>query len=178
MIQEGMMISKKMADRINLQINREMYSAYLYLALAAKMTEQGYAGMGTWLTVQYHEEMFHAVKFAKYLAGQCAVVTYDAIAAPEIKSVAVKDVFEQVYAHEQFITASICEMVELARAEKDYATENLLAWYIDEQVEEEKNDMEILQLIDLIGGTAHGLFMINIELGKRDAKVALDFTKV
>jgi ferritin len=172
------MISQKMTDRINLQINRELYSAYLYLALAAKMTEQGYAGIGSWLTVQYHEEMFHAMKFVKYLAEQNVAVTYEAIAAPEIKSVAVKDVFKQVYAHEQFVTASIREMVELARAEKDYATENLLDWYIDEQVEEEKNDTEILQMVDLIGGTAHGLFMINIELGKREAKVALDFTKV
>ena len=90
----------------------------------------------------------------------------------------VKDIFKQVYAHEQFVTASIREMVELSRAEKDYATENLLAWYINEQVEEEKNDVEILQLIDLIGGTAHGLFMLNIELGKRDAKVTLDYTKL
>lgn len=172
------MISQKMTDRINLQINRELYSAYLYLALAAKMTEQGYAGIGNWLTVQYHEEMFHAMKFVKYLAEQNVVVKYEAVAAPEIKGVAVKDVFKQVYAHEQSVTASIREMVELARAEKDYATENLLDWYIDEQVEEEKNDTEILQLVDLIGGTAHGLFMINIELGKRDAKVALDFTKI
>jgi len=172
------MISQKMTDRINLQINREMYSAYLYLAMAAKLTEQGYAGIGKWLTVQYHEEMFHAMKFAKYLAEQGVAVKYEALAAPEIKSVVVKDIFKQVYAHEQFVTASIREMVELSRAEKDYATENLLAWYINEQVEEEKNDVEILQLIDLIGGTAHGLFMLNIELGKRDAKVTLDYTKL
>jgi ferritin len=172
------MISQKMADRVNLQINREMYSAYLYLAMGAKMTEAGYTGIGKWLTVQYHEEMFHAMKFAKYLEDQGAAVKYAKIEEPKFKATAIKDLFQEVYEHEKFVTASIREMVELARAEKDYATENLLAWYIDEQVEEEKNDLEILQAIDLLGNSAQGLFMLNIELGKRDAGVALDFTKI
>ncbi|HEY9054449.1 MAG TPA: ferritin [Rectinemataceae bacterium] len=172
------MISQKMADRINLQINREMYSAYLYLAMAARMKEAGYQGIGKWLTVQYHEEMFHAMKFVHYLEEQGATVKYAQIDTPAFSETGVKEIFQHIYKHEQFVTASIREMVELARAEKDYATENLLSWYIDEQVEEEKNDLEILQLIDLVGGTAHGLFMINIELGKREAGVALDYTKL
>lgn len=172
------MISKEMTDRVNLQINREMYSAYLYLAMAAKAKAAGYQGIGKWLTVQYHEEMLHAMKFVRYLEDQSATVSYGAIAAPEVKGESVKDIFSQVYEHEQFVTASIREMVELARAEKDYATENLLTWYVDEQVEEEKNDLEILQLVDLIGGTAHGLFMLNVELGKRETSVALDYAKL
>ncbi|MEW6549248.1 MAG: ferritin [Spirochaetota bacterium] len=172
------MISQKMTDRINLQINREMYSAYLYLAMGAKMTEEGYVGIGKWLTVQYHEEMFHAMKFAKYLQDQGAAVKYAKLDEPKFKGTNIKELFQEVYEHEKFVTASIREIVELARAEKDYATENLLAWYIDEQVEEEKNDLEILQTIDLLGNSPHGLFMLNIELGKRDASVALDFTKV
>jgi ferritin len=172
------MISQKMADRINVQINREMYSAFLYLAMAAKMTETGYTGFGKWLTVQYHEEMFHAMKFAKYLEEQGAAVKYGKIDEPTFKETGIKEIFQHVYKHEQGVTASIREMVELAKAEHDYATENLLKWYIDEQVEEEKNDTEILQTIDLLGNTAHGLFMLNIELGKRQASVALDFNAI
>jgi len=172
------MISQKMADRINVQINREMYSAYLYLAMGAKMTESGYTGIGKWLTVQYHEEMFHAMKFAKYLQDQGAAVKFGKIDEPKFSETGIKELFQHVYTHEQGVTASIREMVELARSEKDYATENLLAWYINEQVEEEKNDLDILQAIDLLGNSQHGLFMLNIELGKRDASVALDFTKV
>lgn len=172
------MISSKMTDRINLQINREMYSAYLYLAMAARMTEAGYTGIGKWLTVQYHEEMFHAMKFAKYLQDQGASVKYAQLDTPAFAETGIKELFQHVLKHEQFVTSSIREIVELARAEKDYATENLLAWYIDEQVEEEKNDQEILQAIDLLGNNAQGLFMLNIELGKRDNHAPLDFTKI
>jgi len=171
------MISKTMADRINLQINREMFSAYLYLAMAAKMKEAGYAGIGTWLTVQYHEEMFHAMKFAAYLESQGAAVKYARIDEPAFSDGSVKELFQQVLKHEQFVTASIREIVELARAEKDYATENLLRWYVDEQVEEEKNDADILQSLELIGNNAKGIFMLNIELGKRANSAPLDFTK-
>jgi len=161
------MISSKMTDRINLQINREMYSAYLYLAMAAKMKETGYAGVANWLTVQYHEEMFHAMKFVKYLEEQGAAVKYAQIDTPVFAETSIKELFQHILKHEQFVTSSIREIVELSRAEKDYATENLLQWYIDEQVEEEKNDFDILQTIDLLGNNAQGLYMLNIELGKR-----------
>jgi ferritin len=171
------MISNKMAERINLQINREMYSAYLYLAMAAKMTETGYQGIGKWLTIQYHEEMFHAMKFVKYLQDQGAAVKYAQIDAPSFSETGEKELFQHILKHEQFVTASLREIVELARSEKDYATDNLLAWYIDEQIEEEKNDSEILQAIDLIGNNAQGLFMLNIELGKRENHAPLDFAK-
>jgi len=172
------MISSKMNDRINLQINREMYSAYLYLAMAARMTETGYTGIGTWLTVQYHEEMFHAMKFSKYLVDQGATVKYAQIDSPAFSETGIKELFQHILKHEQFVTSSIREMVELARAEKDYATENLLQWYIDEQVEEEKNDMEIIQTSDLLGNSPHGLFLLNVELGKRANGAPLDFTKI
>ncbi len=172
------MLSQKMIDRINLQINREMASAYLYLSMAAKMKEFGYSGIGKWLTVQYHEEMFHAMKFASYLHDQNATVTYRAIEVPEFKEKEVKPLFQHVLAHEQGVTASIREIMDLAIAEKDYATQSLAQWYIGEQIEEEKNASEILQNIDLLGNSAQGLFMLNIELGKRDASVPLDFNNV
>jgi ferritin len=90
----------------------------------------------------------------------------------------VRPLFEHVLKHEQFVTASIREIMDLALEEKDYATQNLVQWYIDEQVEEEKNAADILQAIDLLGNTPQGLFMLNIELGKREAEAPLDFSKV
>ncbi len=170
------MISKKMSDRINLQINREMYSAYLYLAMAARMGEAGYKGVANWLTIQYHEEMFHAMKLYGYLQDQGASVALDTIARPDFKETGVKEIFQHTLEHEKGVTASIREIAALAREEKDYATENFIAWYVDEQVEEEKNAMEILQTIDLLGNNAQGIFMLNIELGKRKLGVPSDFT--
>jgi ferritin len=172
------MISKKMTDRINEQINREMFSAYLYMAMSARMTEAGYRGVGKWFMVQYHEEMFHAMKFYGYLQDQGAAVDLKAIAVPAFKETAIKDLFQHALAHEKSVTASIHEIMALAVEEKDYATQSLAEWYVNEQVEEEKNGADILQAIDLLGNSAQGLFMLNIELGKRDLDVASDFTKL
>lgn len=172
------MISAKMADRINLQISREMFSAYLYLAMSARFREAGYTGVAKWLTVQYHEEMFHAMKFAAYLQDQGAAVKYAALGAPEFPETEIKPLFQHVLKHEQGVTASLREIMVLSKEEKDYATETLLQWYLTEQVEEEKNAAEILQTIDLLGNSAHGLFMLNIELGKRSAEVPLDFNAI
>ena len=88
------MISKRMTDRINEQINREIYSAYLYLAMSARMTEAGYKGVGKWLMIQYHEEMFHAMKFLTSLHDRGATVLLKQISAPEFKETAVKELFQ------------------------------------------------------------------------------------
>ncbi len=172
------MISKKMADRINEQVNREMYSAYLYLAMAARMTEAGYKGVGNWLTIQYHEEMYHAMKFCGYLQDQGQAVELKAIAKPEFKETAIKEIFQHALEHEKGVTKSIHEIMAQAVDEKDYATESLARWYVDEQVEEEKNATEILQTIDLVGNSAQGLFLLNVELGKRGLSIPSDFTKL
>ena len=172
------MISKKMSDRINEQINREMYSAYLYLAMAAKMTEAGYKGVGNWFTIQFHEEMYHAMKFYGYLQDQGAAVELKAIAKPEIKETTIKELFQRSLEHEKGVTKSIHEILTEAVGEKDYATEILAQWYVTEQVEEEKNASEILQTIDLLGNSAQGLFLLNVELGKRSLSAPSDFTKL
>jgi ferritin len=172
------MISKKMSDRINEQINREMFSAYLYLAMAAKMTEAGYKGVGNWFTIQFHEEMYHAMKFYGYLQDQGAAVELKAIAKPEIKETTIKELFQRSLEHEKGVTKSIHEILTEAVGEKDYATEILAQWYVTEQVEEEKNASEILQTIDLLGNSAQGLFLLNVELGKRSLSAPSDFTKL
>jgi len=174
--EEMYMISQKVIDRINVQIEREMYSAFLYMTMSAEMSKQGYTGIAKWLMVQYHEEMFHAMKFYKYLIEQGAKPAVPAIKEAQVKSgIGIKELFTEVLKHEKTVTASIRELLELASAEKDYATENVVRWYIDEQVEEEKNAEEILQNIELLGENKQGLFMLNIELGKRELSVASNF---
>jgi ferritin len=172
------MISKRMSDRINEQVNKEMYSAYLYMAMSARMGEAGYKGIAKWLMVQYHEEMFHAMKLYGYLEDQGAAVELKALAKPEFKAGPVKELFQQVLEHEKAVTKSIHEIAAMAREEKDYATEGLAQWYVGEQVEEEKNVSEILQTIGLLGDSAQGNFMLNIELGKRKLGVASDFSEM
>ena len=172
------MIPKKLADRVNLQIAREMESAFLYLEMSSRMVDEGYNGFANWLTVQYHEEMFHAMKFARYLQDRGASFAVPAIAKQEVKETAVKAIFERVLEHERKVTASINELYELAIAEKDYPTQVLCQWYIDEQVEEEKNAEEILRNLALLGDSKQGTFMLNIELGKRKASIPLDFTEI
>lgn len=171
------MISKKMADRINEQINREIFSAYLYLGMSARMTEAGYHGVGKWLMIQYHEEMFHAMKFYGYLQDQGSAVELKAIAAPSFKETGIKELFQHVLEHEKGVTKSIHEIMTQAIEEKDYATQAFTQWYVNEQIEEEKNDTDILQAIELIGNSNQGLYLLNIELGKRDLDVPSDFTK-
>ena len=170
------MLSAKMSDRINEQINREMFSAYLYMAMSARMGEAGYKGIAKWLMIQYHEEMFHAMKLYGYLEDQGAAVRLKAIASPDFKETGVMELFQRVLEHEKGVTASIREIAAMAREEKDYATEGLMQWYVSEQVEEERNAAEILQTIDLMGGSAQGLFLLNVELGKRSLGVPSDFT--
>jgi len=172
------MLSKKIVDRINLQINREMYSAYLYMAMSAQLNDDGYKGISTWMMTQYHEEMFHAMKLYAYLQSQGASPAIEKIDAPAVKAKTVKEIFSASLEHEKFVTASIRELLELAISEKDYATENLVRWYVDEQVEEEQNVVDILQTIEVIGDGKQGLFMLNIELGKRKPSIPLDFTSL
>ncbi|HET7838822.1 MAG TPA: ferritin [Rectinemataceae bacterium] len=172
------MISKKMTDRINEQINKEMYSAYLYLAMSARMGEAGYKGISSWLTVQYHEEMFHAMKFYHYLQDQGASVQLKGIAQPDFKETGVKELFQHVLEHEKAVTKSIHEIMALALEEKDFATQALDQWYVNEQVEEERNAMEILQAIELLGNSPQGLYMLNVQLGKRSLGVPSSFLEL
>lgn len=170
------MISKKVADRINLQINRETFSAYLYMAMSARMSEDGYNGIAKWFMVQYHEEMFHSMKFFQYLLDQGAKPVMEKVDKPDVKAKTIKEFFEATLEHEKFVTASIRELLELAAVEKDYATENLVRWYINEQAEEEKNVNDILRNLELLGDGKQGVFMLNIEMGKRGVTIPLDYS--
>jgi len=161
------MISKKTAKAINTQINREFYSAFLYLAMANDAMDKGFKGAANWLTIQFKEEQEHAMKFAKYLQDQGAKVELAAIAAPKTEWKDLLEMFKDSLAHEKKVTAWICEINDLAVTEKDYATQNMLKWFIDEQVEEEANATDVIWMLEMSAGSKGALFMADKTLGKR-----------
>ena len=156
-----------MVEVLNLQLNREIYSAYLYLAMSAHCSYKGLTGFANWFKVQYGEEIEHAEKFYSYLIEQGARVELEAIEKPPTKFGAPLEMFEKTLGHEQFITRSIKDLLELAVVEKDYATSIFLQWFIKEQVEEEANDNEIIAKLKLAGEDGAGLLVVDSELGKR-----------
>jgi ferritin len=163
------MIGKKIQKAINKQINNELYSAYLYLAMAVDAELKGYKGSGHWFLVQYSEETAHATKFMGYLLDQGAAVELDAIQKPPAAFKSVLEMFEATLKHEQSVTRALNDLMDLAIAEKDHATQILLQWYITEQVEEEKNDNDVLTMLHMAGSSAGTLLMIDKQLGKRGA---------
>ncbi|MFP4179468.1 MAG: ferritin [Spirochaetaceae bacterium] len=172
------MLSKKMQDALNGQINKEMYSAYLYMAMSAQATDMGLDGFARWFMVQYHEEMFHAMKIYNYVFDRDGRVELEQIEKPPVKFDSIQDMFEKTLEHEEFVTKSINELVDLAISEKDHATNHFLQWYVEEQVEEEKNDHEILAKIDLLSDSKKGpgLYMLDKELGARTLTAPADFS--
>ena len=161
------MLSEKMQDALNTQLNKEMYSAYLYMAMSAYSSYTGLKGFANWFMVQYQEEMLHAMKIYGYINDQGGQVKLMAIEQPAIKFESPMDMFEKTLAHEKFITKSINELVDLAIAEKDHATNIFLQWYVTEQIEEEGNDNEIIAKLKLVGEDGNGLLMVDKELAIR-----------
>ncbi|MBN1540614.1 ferritin [candidate division KSB1 bacterium] len=163
------MISKKMESALNEQINKELYSAYIYLSMATYLAEQRYDGMASFMKVQAQEEVAHAMKIYGYVEEQGGRVLLDAIKKPESDFKSVKTVFQTALDHEKYITKSIHELVDLAIGEKDHATKTFLDWFVTEQVEEEANMDQIVGKLEMIGGQGHGLFMLDGHLGQRKA---------
>ena len=161
------MISRKMAKEINAQINREFFSAFLYLAMANDAIDKGYLGTGKWMSIQFKEEQEHALKFAKYLQDQGVKVELAAMAAPKKVWKGILDMFQEALAHEKKVTAWIYGLNALATKEKDYATQSMLKWFIDEQVEEEANCMEAISALSLVGTSAGSAYMVDRHIGKR-----------
>jgi ferritin len=171
------MLHKKMTQALNEQVNREMYSAYLYMAMSAHSAKIGLKGFANWFMVQYHEEMFHAMKLYEYVQRQGEDVVLQAVAQPPAEFESPLDMFTKTLVHEQYITKSINELMELAISKKDHATQIFLEWYIIEQVEEEENDNDIIAQLKLIGDNPHALLMLDRELATRVANVVTDFSK-
>jgi ferritin len=163
------MISKKMQGAVNQQINKELYSAYLYLAMSVDAELKGFKGAGKWFRIQYQEETGHGMKFMQYLLDQGAAVALEQIAKPPTEFASLLDMFQKTLKHEEGVTKSINALMDLAIAENDHATRILLDWYVTEQVEEEKNDTEVIAMLKMAGTSAGTLLMIDKQLGKRGA---------
>jgi ferritin len=161
------MLSQKMEQALNDQINAEMYSAYLYLAMSAYFEDQNLSGFANWMYVQAQEEMTHAMKIYNYVFDRGGKVTLKAIDTPSTEWDDPLKVVEEVYEHEQKVTKMIHNLVDLARSENDHGTDNMLQWFVAEQVEEEASADELMQRLKIIGGQGHGLLMIDRELSGR-----------
>ena len=162
------MLNQKIQDAINEQINKELYSAYLYLSMATQFDAQHLPGFAHWLRVQYREESEHALKFYRYVNERGGRVLLTAIDAPPTEFGSPLDAFTTVLEHEQKVTGLINALYELALEEKDYATQNLLRWYIDEQVEEEDSASRVVETLKFIGDKSSALIMLDHELGHRE----------
>ena len=161
------MLSDKMREALNQQINAELYSAYLYFSMAAYFEAKNLSGCASWMKVQAQEEMTHAVRFYNYVNNAGGQATMLPIEGPPAEWDSPLAVFEAVYAHEQKVTGLINDLVTLANEEKDYATLAELQWFVTEQVEEEASADAVVQKLKLMQGAPGGLFMLDRELAPR-----------
>ncbi len=161
------MISKKIQEAINHQINKEFWSAYLYLSMSAYFEDQNLPGFANWMRIQFQEETSHAMKLFDYVHDRGGKVELKPI--EDVKKVwdGVLNVFEETYKHEQEVTNSINKLMNIAIEEKDHATMNLLQWFVDEQVEEEATVDQIIHQLKMVDGKGHGLFMMDNEFKGR-----------
>ena len=164
------MIGQKMQKALNQQVNAELYSAYLYLAMAAYFESQNLAGFANWMRAQTKEETTHAMKIYDFICEQSGRVTLKAIAEPPGQWLSPLSAFEAALKHEQKVTAMINDLVKLASGEKEQVAKDFLQWFVDEQVEEEESAGEVVGKLKAAGKTPDGLRLVDQELGKRQAK--------
>lgn len=156
-----------MQGAMNEQINAELYSSYLYLAMSSYCSSVNLVGMATWMRAQVQEELFHAIKMYDFVGERGGRAIMGAIAQPPAEWDSALAVFENVLAHEQKVTGLINNLLDLAMAERDHATSIFLQWFVTEQVEEEANATGIVRKLKMIGHDASSLFALDQELGQR-----------
>ena len=160
------MIHAKMAERLNDQLNREFYSAYLYLSFSASCNSHGFNGSANWFFIQYQEENTHALRLFRYLKDQNVKIDLKAIPAG-FDDLNFIEAFKASLKHEQKMTHQLNALSDYAFQEKDHATYNFLQWYVVEQVEEEATLNQIIDQIKIVGDNGYGLLTIDKELGTR-----------
>jgi ferritin len=161
------MLGQKMQDAMNEQIKNELYSAYLYLSMAAYFETENLQGFAHWMRAQAQEEQEHALKFFDFINERGGRVTLHAIDQPPAGFDSPLNVFEETLSHEQKVTSLIHDLYALALEENDYASQVFLQWFVNEQVEEEANATEILEQLKMLGGKGQGLLMLDHALGQR-----------
>jgi len=168
------MIKEKMQEALNEQINAELYSSYLYLSMSAYFESINLSGAKQWMHAQAMEEMIHVMKFYNFINERSGRVILKSIKSPPTEWDSPLVAFEAAYQHEQKVTGLINDLVDLAVAENDHATNIFLQWFVTEQVEEEMSADEVVQKLKMIGDAPGQLFMIDRELGQR--QIVLDPT--
>lgn len=161
------MLDKKVVELLNQQINKEFYSAYLYLDFSNYCIDQGLDGFGNWYKVQTQEERDHALLFIQYLQNNGEQVVLEAIDKPDIQLADVKTVLEEGLKHEQYVTSLIHNIYDAAYSVKDFRTMQFLDWFVKEQGEEETNTENLVKKYQLFGGDPKSLYMLDNELGAR-----------
>ena len=161
------MLAPKVTTLLNEQVNKEFYSAYLYLDMANFYADKGLLGYENWFKVQAQEEMSHAMLFRQYLQNNGHRVTLSAIADPSKEYADLKTPLLDALSHEQYVTKSINTIYEEALKEKDFRTQQFLDWFIKEQGEEEMNAQENIQKFEVFGIDSRGLYLLNQEMQTR-----------
>ena len=160
-------MDQKVAELLNDQINKELYSAYLYLDMANFYSAKGLDGFANWYEIQAREEQDHAMLMYRYLHNNSQTVTLEAVAKPDKEFQGLADPLKAAYEHEQYVTGLIGAIYAAAQEVRDYRTIQFLDWFVKEQGEEEKNASDLITKMELFGGDAKGLYMLNSELGGR-----------
>lgn len=161
------MLSKKLQDALNAQVNAEFWSAYLYLSMSVDAEIKGLKGFGNWFAVQFREEQDHARILMNYLLSRGAEVKLAPIDKVKISWKSQLEAFDETLTHEQKVTSMINNLCDLAAAEKDHATSSMLKWFVDEQVEEEESATIIIESLKQVDDSKLGLYMIDKELAAR-----------
>ncbi len=161
------MLDNKIAALINDQVNKELYSAYLYLDFANFYEDEGLDGFAHWYEIQAQEERDHAFKMRRYLIDNGISVKFEAIAKPDKVFKDHLSPLEAGLEHERYVTSLIHEIYNLAFEKKDFKTMQFLDWFVKEQIEEEKNAEDMIKKMKLFGGDSKGLYMLNQELAAR-----------
>lgn len=161
------MLSKQLHEAINAQINAELWSAYLYLAMSLDAENKGYKGVANWFYVQFQEEQDHARIFMNYLNSVDAKVTLLPIAEVPAKWDTVLDMFKQTLEHEKKVTSLINNLAFIANEDRDFSSINRLVWFIDEQVEEEESARDMITAMEAVEGNKYGMYMLDKELAAR-----------
>ena len=163
------MLSKKLLNALNQQINDEYYSSYIYQAMVAYFEDMNLDGCAHWMRIQALEEWAHGMKIFDYMIDRNARIELSEVAAPPREWESPIAAFQASLEHERYMTGNINSLADLAIVEKDHATNNLMQWYVTEQIEEESSVEDILKKLELMGNSGTGLFMRDRELKTRPA---------
>lgn len=161
------MLSQKLHDAINAQINAELWSGYLYLSMSMDAESKGYKGVANWFYVQFCEEQDHARIFMNYLTSRDAKVELKPIAEVPTSWNSILEMFEKTLEHEKVVTGLINNLAAIANDDRDFASINRLVWFIDEQVEEEESARDMIAAVEAVEGNKYGMYMLDKELAAR-----------